>query len=122
MIRCEICGALNADHAEHCEKCNVKLSTKHLNDNGLKDDYKESNNFGMIVGFFSIVMGLVFLIVEFIEGSFSIVGLFYILLGVALITVINKSLKDTEHIKSLEIEVSSLKKQISAIKDELNKK
>jgi hypothetical protein len=122
MVRCRLCGALNADHVEHCAKCDAKLQTQDLIGKGLQENYNDSNIFGMITAFFSIIMGLVFLIVELIAGTFSIIGLFYFMLGIAIITIITKSLEDSRHIKNLEIEMSGIKKQLNAIKEEMKEK
>lgn len=122
MLRCRVCGALNADHAYKCEKCDAKIGSQLITDKEVENDYVESNTFGMIVALFSSALGLGIFVLHLIAGSFELVGLLYLLLGIALITVISKSQENGERIKSLEIENEVLRKKINEIKEALSKK
>lgn len=119
MLKCKNCGTLNADYAINCTKCNSKLQIKKLNDNGLSENDNDSNNIGMIIAVLSIIMGLIKIIVDFIDGSFSIENLFYVFLGVALITMIGMNIENSLMIKILKSDVVSLNKQLDEIKKEL---
>jgi len=122
VVRCKICGALNGDHVEYCEKCGESFDPKNTASKDSKDEYVESNTFGTVVAFFSMIIGLVLLIVALINGAFEFIGLFYILLGITIITMITKTQTQGERIKSLEVDNEALRKRINEIKEQLNDK